>query len=172
MTINIDTHPYDARTLDDFRLGYTRAFITYHAQKFDWTIEFTEHVTRDAIRFLALSALPAAGMEESTEAQVMVSSPIVDKIVDAIFLDTPLLIWLERSVFDLTSRLLHVPHYAHGETNPIISNLRYEFTIRMMRAAGYDVDEEIWPPRLPIDYATCHCGNDLDDCMVMPYRET
>jgi hypothetical protein len=160
MTTSIDI---DETRLDAFRPNYADRFIQYHARKFDWTSEYIRRVTRDAFRFLALSALPPAG-EETATAYVMVCSHIVDKIVDAIFLDVPLLIWLEREVFHV--RLLHIPYYAHGVTDVAINNARYDFTISMMLSAGYQIDRDIWPVRLPINYAPCHGGNDLDDCSV------
>jgi hypothetical protein len=156
--------------LDDFKPGYADLFIRYFSRKFDWTEDFTRLVTRDALRFLELCALPAAGQELLAESRVMVCSPVVDKIVDAIFLDSPLLAWLEKNVFDEV-RVLHVPYYAHGESDQAINNAQYEFTIALMLAAGYELDRaEIWPPRLPVGYLTCGCNNDLEDCKFTTER--
>lgn len=164
----IDTVSINERCLNDFKPNYLSVFATYHAKELNWSTEYTIHVTRDAVRFLALCAEPPAGQEDISEAHVMVSSPDVDKIVDAIFLDSLLLIWLENNIFG--ARMLHVPYYAHGETERAISNAHYDFTIALMLAAGYEIDKEIWPSRLSADYFTCHCGNDLEDCKVMPMR--
>lgn len=165
----IGTHAYpEVSQLNDFRIGYPETFIAYHAQEFGWDIEFTERVLRDAIRFLTLSALPTAGIEDITESRVMVSSPTVDKIVDAIFLDSPLLKWLEEHLFFI--RLLHIPFYAHGETNPVIRDLRYDFTLALMHAAGYELDPDIWPPQLPAGYREC-IGGCPPPCHIRAYRD-
>jgi hypothetical protein len=156
--------------LDDFKPGYADLFIRYFSRKFDWTEDFTRRVTRDALRFLDLCALPAAGQELLAESRVMMCSPVVDRIVDAIFLDSPLLAWLEKNVFDGV-RVLHVPYYAHGESDPTINNMQYEFTIALMLAAGHELDRTaIWPPRLPVGYLTCGCSNDLEDCKFTTER--
>lgn len=152
----IDIDSINERCLNDFQPGYAGTFITYHAEQFGWDTEFTRRVTCDAVRFLALCAVPPAGQEAISEAHVMVSSPIVDKIVDAIFLDTPLLMWLENTFG--VKRLLHVPYYAHGETSPAIRDLRYNFTLAMMCTAGYEIDSEIWPAQLPANYKECIGG--------------
>lgn len=156
--------------LDDFKPGYADIFIKHFALEFDWTEDFTRLVTRDALRFLELCALPPTGQETLSESRIMVCSPTVDKIVDAIFLDSPLLAWLEKNVFDGV-RVLHVPYYAHGESDPTINNAQYEFTIALMLAAGYELDRvEVWPPRLPVGYSGCGCNNDLEDCKFMAER--
>jgi hypothetical protein len=153
----LDIEDVDEACLDGFRPGYADLFISYHAKKFKWTGEYVRTVTRDAIRFMALCAKPPSSMR-------MVSSPDVDKIVDAIMLDTLLLRWLEKNVFG--AGIVHVPFYAHGVTDAGINNARYEFTIALMQAAGYEVDPKIWPDRLPQDYATCTASNDLEDCQM------
>lgn len=156
--------------LDSFKSGYADTFIKHFALKFDWTESFTRLVTRDALRFLELCALPPTGQETLSETRVMVCSPVVDRIVDAIFLDSPLLAWLEKNVFSGV-RVLHIPYYAHGESDPVINNAQYEFTIALMLAARYELDRvEIWPSRLPIGYLTCGCNNDLEDCKFMAER--
>lgn len=157
----------DETCLDRFKAGYADVFVKHHAKKFDWTAEFTIRVTRDAVRFLSLSSVRPSGVDES-DVRVMVSSPIVDRIVDAIFLDTPLLVWLEE-LFDVP-RLVHIPSYAHSVAEVALTNVQYDFTIMLMQAAGYHVDYNIWPSRLPINYKSCWSSNDLEDCKVMSLR--
>jgi len=152
----IDVARIDEMLLNDFRDGYLITFLDYHAKEFGWTTVFTRSVTRDALRFLGLSAIPLPDRESPEQMQVMVCSPIVDKIVDAIFLDSPLLVWLERNIFH--TRLLHVPYYAHGETNPVRRDLRYSFTLALMRNDGYNLHPEIWPEQLPANYKECIGG--------------
>jgi hypothetical protein len=160
----------EAAILNDYQPGYADKFIDYHARKFAWTEQFTLRVTTDALRFLCLSALSPAGSAPTAERPIMVCSPIVDEIVDAIFLDSPLLLWLEREVFGV--RLLHVPYYAHGETDPIITGLRYAFTVQLMRTAGYEIDWDIWPPQLPTDYMACIAGGGPVPCHMMALAES
>jgi len=163
----IDTISIDERCLN-IRPGYADLFVAYHAKQLGWPVEFTTRVTRDAVRFLALCAIPPAGQENISETRVTVSSPIVDKIVDAIFLDSLLLRQLEDNVFGV--RLLHIPYYAHGTTDQAINNAHYDFTIALMRAAHYEIDEDIWPARLPVGYLTCTCSNDTKDCQMRAQR--
>ncbi len=149
----------DETLLNEFRPGYADIFIEHFSQKHAWTTEFTREVLRDALRFLQLCAMSPSGVEAYT----MVSSPVVDKIADSILLDTPLLMWLEREVFG--ARLVHVPSYAHGMNESATNNLRYQFTVDLLLAAGYELDRQtIWPSRLPVDYLPCSSGNDLEDC--------
>jgi hypothetical protein len=150
----IEVTGVDETCLNEFKPGYADLFIRYFSRKFDWTED-----------------LPAAGQELLAESRVMMCSVVVDRIVDAIFLDSPLLAWLEKNVFDGV-RVLHVPYYAHGESDPTINNMQYEFTIALMLAAGYELDRTaIWPPRLPVGYLTCGCSNDLEDCKFMTERD-
>lgn len=162
----------DETCLEDYRPGYADVLVRHFSDEFGWTEEFTRLVIRDALRFLTVSAIPPTSPEVEDfpqEAHVLVCSPVVDKIVDAIFMDSPLLIWLEKTI--LHARMIHVPAYAHGATNRVLDNLRYEFTIRLMQSAGYELDRKsIWPRRLPVDYATCSCGNDLEDCKLYAVR--
>lgn len=152
----IDIAGISEACLNDFRPGYADLFISYHAKQFGWTMNYATAVTRDAVRFMTMCAQPPAGMR-------MISSPIVDKIVDAIMLDTLLLKWLEKNVFGAS--IVHVPFYAHGVTDTGINNARYEFAIALMQAAGYEIDPDIWPDRLPRGYMPCEDhGNDLEDC--------
>lgn len=153
----IDTADVNEACLDGFRSGYADLFIDYHAKQFSWTPDYASAVTCDAVRFMALCAKPPSSIR-------MISSPDVDKIVDAIMLDTLLLRWLEKNVFG--AGIVHVPFYAHGVTDPGINNARYDFTIMLMQTAGYEVDPQIWPSRLPVDYATCTASNDLEDCQM------
>ena len=164
----IDPAALSEECLNSYRPGYLDVFVAYHADEFDWTPEYTRLVTRDAVRFLGLSAVPPAGQTPTDQAHVMVSSPDVDKIVDAIFLDSLLLIWLENNVLD-GKRMVHVPYYAHGETNPTVRELRYGFTLVLMRAAGYEVDPAIWPDRLPANYKEC-IGGCPPPCHLMAYQ--
>lgn len=161
----IDTN-IDETLLDDFQPGYTETFTVHLARKLGWTTELSGRAIRDALRFLAVSAVPPPG-EESREARVLVSSPIVDEAVDAIMLDTPLLMWLERTL--LGARMIHVPAYAH-QADAAINEIRYEFTLAMMRAAGYELDEQIWPPRLHAGARPCNVGGGWDDCGVRAQR--
>jgi hypothetical protein len=149
----------DETCIDEYRPGYVDVLIEHFAQEFDWSEEFAHHVLREAMRLLAVSALPPAG-EESKTAQVMVPSPIVDKVVDAIFLDSPLLMWLEQNVFGV--RLLHVPHYAHGMSDLLA--IRYTWTRMLLTAGGYVLDPVIWPHTLSA--RPCGVGGAWDDCLV------
>jgi hypothetical protein len=152
----------DESIVDEYRPGYSNVLIQHFAQEFAWTELFTREVLRDALCFLSVCAIPPTG-RKSDEAQVMVSSPIVDRMADALLLDTPLMIWLERNVFHC--RMVHVPAYAHGITDRAITDARYEFTISLMEAAGYPIDRGIiWPHRLSPGYLPCEGGNDLEDC--------
>lgn len=152
----------DETCLNDFKAGYANVFIQHVMGEFDWDYEFATEVTRDALRFMALCA--------SSESVIMVSSPIVDQVVDTIMLDSPLLIWLEKNIFG--ARIVHVPAYAHGIVDPVINNFRYDLTVAIMQAAGYELDRQvIWPARLPVGYQTCGNTNDLDDCYMHALRE-
>jgi hypothetical protein len=161
--------PVTETLVDDFRPGYSDLLITHFAKEFDWRPAFTREVLRDAIRFLSVCAIPPTGHESSGEAPVMVSSPIVDRMVDALLLDVPLMIWLEREV--MHCRMVHVPAYAHGITDQAINDARYDFTVSLMEAAGYELDRAvIWPRRLPVGYRTCTNRNDLLDCEYRTLR--
>lgn len=152
----------DETCLNDFRTGYTNVFIQHIMAKFTWDYEFAVAVTRDALRFMALCAMP--------DSSNLISSPIVDDVVDTILLDTPLLMWLEKHIFG--ARIVHVPAYAHGITSRVITNARYEFTVALMQAAGYELDRQlIWPVRLPVNYETCTNRNDLEDCAMYALPE-
>lgn len=129
--------------IEGFQPGYVNRLLEHFATEFGWDEEFARRVLRDAIRLLDLSALPPTGQEASATQQVMIPSPIVDQVIDAIFLDSPLLKWLEDNVF--FTRLLHVPSYAHGESDPMLLAARYQFTRALMRSAGYELDNDIWP---------------------------
>lgn len=73
----IDTY-VDETLLDAFRPGYRETFTVHLARTLGATTEFTGRVIRDALRFLAVSAVPPAGAA-SGEVRVMISSPIVDE---------------------------------------------------------------------------------------------
>jgi hypothetical protein len=155
----------DETKLEEFRVGYSDILVKHFASDFDWSEDFTRLVLRDALRFLSVCSISTSSIESTShrESQVMVSSPIVDRVVDALLLDTLLLMWLEREVFH--SRFVHVPSYSHGIIDPAINNMRYEFTISLMQAAGYELDRDvIWPVRLPEGYLTCGNRNDVLDC--------
>lgn len=158
------TLPIDSTILNDFRPGYRDLFTQHCASEFGWDTDLAAAVITNAIRFIGICAIPPAGIEPLTETRMMISSPIVDKVVDTILLDTPLCMWLEQLFNGV--RFVHVPAYAHGQTDPVMANLRYTMTIQLMQAAGYNIDNEIWPERLPVNSQTCHCGNDLDDCLM------
>lgn len=151
----------DETVLDDFRPGYVQLLVNHLVDETGWSEGFTAAVIADGLRFLSVCAIAPSGPAGPT----MVCSPIVDVAVDAIFLDTPLLCWLEQHVFG--TRIQHVPAYAHGVTDPWISNIRYEAAIDLMRAAGYEVDRKvIWPTRLPVDYRPCQ-GGPWNDCQIV-----
>lgn len=158
----IDTYTsLDETRLNDFRPSYTDLLIQHYSQEFGWDIDFTRLVLRDAVRFMTLCAITP---DDAAESRVMVCSPIVDKIVDALLLDTPLLLWLEYHVFGGV-RLVHEPAYAHRTYNQLINDMRYEHTVSLMQAAFGSIDRDvIWPCRLPVGYQTCTCGNDTKDC--------
>lgn len=160
-----DTHPITltVHSLDSFRPGYATLFTEHCAQEFGWNNDFAERVVTDALRVFAVSAIAPRGEQALFRVRrTMVTSPLVDKVMDTILLNTPLLMWLEDQI---GGRMIHEPAYSHGVVDPIITNLRYQFTIHAMQAAGYELDREvIWPPQLPADYVTCSCDNDTKDC--------
>jgi len=96
----------------------------------------------------------------------MVSSKVVDEVVDEIFLNTRLLVWLESDVL-MVNLLMHVPSYEHGTLNSAIMRAHYDLTIAMMQAAGYEIDDDIWPPTA---HSTCTASNDLEDCKMYAVR--
>lgn len=167
----IDVATLDETCLDSYKPGYSDLLIKHFSGEFSWSEALTRAVLRDAVRFFAVCSVPPAGNAASAEASLMVCSPIVDQVVDALLLDSPLMIWMERTLFDGV-RMVHIPAYAHGISEPAITNLRYEFTVNLMLAAGYALDREvIWPPRLLEGYLTCGCDNDTKDCTWGVHRE-
>lgn len=151
----------DVSRLDEFRPGYADLFTQYCAAKFEWDTLFAADVISNALRVFAISAIKDG--VEIGEMHFMVTSPIVDEVIDVIMLNTPLLMWLETNISH--GRMIHEPAYSHGGMDPVLGQLRYEWTISLLEAAGYPVDRKVmWPARLPADYKTCACTNDLEDC--------
>lgn len=168
----IDVATIDETTVNGFRPGYDVALVQHLMKKFGWSSDLARRVLRDAIRFFAVSAIPpSSGPDDSDdgvrwEPQTMVSSELVDCVVDEIFLNTPLLVWLETEVLHV--RMHHVPSYEHGIVSPAIGQLRYEFTVSMMQAAGYELDDDIWPAI--VAERPCSVGGGWNDCLVHATR--
>jgi hypothetical protein len=154
-------HSLDETCINEFRPGYVEALIQHFTEEFDWDGEFARLVLRDAIRVLALSSLTPNGEEPNTT-KIAIPPPIVDQVIDAIFLDSPLLKWLEDNVFGV--RLLHVPNYAHGESDQLLIAARYQFTRALMRSARYELDNDIWPEAH--GSRPCSVGGGWNDCLV------
>lgn len=163
----IDLKVVDEAMVDGFRQGYSEVLIRHFTKKFGWTETYARQVLRDTVRFLAVCAVPPGNDDESWEQpRVMVSSKVIDEVVDEIFLNTPLLVWLEANVLHV--RLYHVPSYEHGTADPMIMQAHYDFTVTLMKAAGYLIDEDIWPPQMA--YSSCTIHNDLEDCQMFVKR--
>ena len=163
----IDVATIDETTVNGFRPGYDVVLVQHFMKKFGWSSDLARRALRDAIRFFTVSAIPpTTGADEviGWEPRITVSSETVDLVVDEIFLNTPLLTWLETEVFHV--RMHHVPAYEHGDVDPFITHIRYMFAIDLMRAAGYEIDDDIWPTRLPADYAACIAGGGAPPCHV------
>lgn len=166
MNVTDEMMRIDETLVDGFRPGYSSRLIHHLSHKLGWSSDLSRRALRDAVRFLVVSAVPPSNLDENDtwKARVMISSQVVDAVVDEIFLNTPLLTWFETEVVNV--RMYHVPSYEHGRLDSAIMNMHYRFSIAMMLAAGYEIDEDIWPAQLADSYEACIAGGGPVPCHV------